>query len=533
MYVCNTPPDHAKTHTISISYAVWRIVKNPNIRILIISKTQDLAKDILTAIKDRLDSRVPMFEELKRDFGPVEGYEANSAEWRQDRIRLNTDLLTSGEKDPTVQAKGIGQQIYGKRADLIIMDDCIDGTNVHEFEKQIRWTHKEVQSRLVDGGTLLIIGTRMASQDFYREIMQGHRYPRGVAPYTLLTQPAVLELDEDPNEWVTLWPKSNNPPDMADQFEFAPEKDEDGLYTRFDGPYMQELKDSMTPTEWAMVYMQQQVDENSTFTLDMINGCTDELRIPGVMVAGQRGHRADGMSGLFVIAGLDPAPSNYTAAVVVGVDRSTGRRYLLDVWNQHGAQPSQIRALIKAWTVRYNVMEWRIEENGLNNYISQDEEILRWCRSRGVGVFGHLTNRNKWDPQFGVATMANLFMGYENGGNMIQLPARRNHPGVQALVEQLITWYPTPSMTKMPTQDCVMALWFVELRARTITDEYDHTTHMESDMMSEFDRENQVTVDMDDWLARSHGGGDYMMLDDWFEKNKQEMDMGRWGRGGY
>ncbi|HET7641718.1 MAG TPA: hypothetical protein VFK47_23605, partial [Ktedonobacteraceae bacterium] len=34
MYVCNTPPDHAKTHTISISYVVWRIVKNPNIRVL-------------------------------------------------------------------------------------------------------------------------------------------------------------------------------------------------------------------------------------------------------------------------------------------------------------------------------------------------------------------------------------------------------------------------------------------------------------------------------------------------------------------
>src|SRR5882724_4432237 len=210
LYVCNTPPDHAKTHTLSISYITWRILKNPNLRVLIISKTQDLAKDILSAVKDRLDSRTPMFEKLKGDFSPPEGFEGNSTEWRQDRIRLSVDILTSGEKDPTVRAAGMGQQIYGKRADLIVMDDCVDLGNVHNFEQQIKWTQKEVQSRLVVGGTLLIIGTRMASQDFYSEITKPERYPaRESSPYTYLSQPAVLEMAPDPEGWVTLWPWSN------------------------------------------------------------------------------------------------------------------------------------------------------------------------------------------------------------------------------------------------------------------------------------------------------------------------------------
>src|SRR5260221_10620032 len=104
LYVCNTPPDHAKTHTPSISYITWRILKNPNLRVLIISKTQDLAKDILSAVKDRLDSPTPMFEELKRDFSPPDGFDGNSSEWRQDRILHSVDVLTSGENDPTVRA---------------------------------------------------------------------------------------------------------------------------------------------------------------------------------------------------------------------------------------------------------------------------------------------------------------------------------------------------------------------------------------------------------------------------------------------
>ncbi len=37
----------------------------------------------------------------------------------------------SNEKDPTLQALGIGGQIYGARADLIILDDCVTLSNLH------------------------------------------------------------------------------------------------------------------------------------------------------------------------------------------------------------------------------------------------------------------------------------------------------------------------------------------------------------------------------------------------------------------
>lgn len=534
LYACNTPPDHAKTQTLSINYVVWRIIKNPNIRVVIISKTQPLAKDILSAIKDRLDSRNPLFEELKRDFGPMGGFQEGSTEWRQDRFRVNPSLLTSGHKDPTCQALGIGQQIYGKRADLVIMDDCVDLGNVHEFEKHIRWIQKEVQSRLVEGGSLLLIGTRMASQDLYGEIIRPERYPaRGSSPYTYLSQPAVLEITPDPETWTTLWPWSNVPPDNLDEIGDHVKQNEQGLWPRFPGSYMAELKDSLDdPNAWSLTYQQEQVSEHNTFTLDMVNGCTNLLRVPGVLVDGQRGHRAGGMQGLFVVAGLDPAPENYTAIVVLGIDRQTTRRYVLDVWTMRTAPPRVVRETVQSMTTRYGVMEWRIEENGLNKYISQDEEMVRWLRARGVTVQGHQTGNNKWDPMYGVASMANLFYGHERGGQLIELPAPRNHVGASTLREELLSWFPTPSQTKMPKQDCVMALWFAELRARTICDQYDHVTHLDSDMLSPMDREEQMTVDMDSWLAQNNGaaGSNYMMIEDWL-KTKQEADpMSSWGK---
>lgn len=535
-YVCNTPPDHAKTHTLSISYVVWRILRNPNIRVLIVSKTQPLAKDILSAIKDRLDSRNHMFEKLKSDFGPAEGFQENSSEWRQDRIRLNSDVLTSGEKDPTVQAVGMGQQIYGKRADLIILDDCVDLGNVHEFDKQIRWIQKEVQSRLVLGGSMLIIGTRMASQDLYSEITKAERYPtRNSSPYTYLTQPAVLEIAADPEDWVTLWPWTNREPENLDELVasgISIEQNTDGLWPRFPGPMMAELKDSLDdPNAWSLTYQQEQVSENNTFTLDMVQGCTNLLRPPGPMVAGQRGHRDGGMQGMFVIGGLDPAPENYTAIVILGVDRQTTRRYVLDVWTMRQAPPRTVRETVQSMTQRYGVMEWRIEENGLNKYISQDEDMIRWLRGRGVAVQGHQTNRNKWDPMYGVASMANLFYGHERGGALMELPSPRNHVGASTLREELLSWFPTPSMAKMPKQDTVMALWFAELRARTICDQWDHVTHLDSDMMSPMDREEQVTVDMDSWLARQNGGGsDYMMIEDWMKQSGSADPSTTWGK---
>jgi hypothetical protein len=195
----NMPPEHAKSMTVSIDYITYRICVDPNVRIKVVSKTQTMAKEFLYAVKQRLTS--PFYVDLQRRFAPADGFKATSDKWTQDAIYVERE---SGEKDPTLQALGIGGQIYGARADLIILDDCVTLSNSGEYEKQIRWIQQEVLTRIGPTGKLLIVGTRVDPIDMYRELRTNDRYPEGKSPWTYLAMPAVLEFDENPENWVTL-----------------------------------------------------------------------------------------------------------------------------------------------------------------------------------------------------------------------------------------------------------------------------------------------------------------------------------------
>ena len=155
----NVPPEHAKSTVITVNYSTYRIALNPNVRIIVVSKTLVKAREFVYAIKQRLSH--PRWLKLQTTFGPEGGWKEDSDTWRVDTVYLGNDARDSSEKDPTIQALGMGGQIYGARADLIILDDCITTANAHEHEKQINWLQKEVITRLGKNGKLLVVGTRI------------------------------------------------------------------------------------------------------------------------------------------------------------------------------------------------------------------------------------------------------------------------------------------------------------------------------------------------------------------------------------
>lgn len=497
----NTPPEHAKSTTLTVNYVTYKICMDPNIRIIIVSKTQEMAKRFLRAVKDRLNGMNPAYEKLQMDFAPEGGFSANSAAWTADCIYLSSDLRDSGEPSPTVQALGIKGQIYGSRADLILMDDCVDSNNAHEFEKHINWIQNEVTSRLAyPGGRLLLIGTRLAPVDLYSEIQKPEYYGDEESPWTYLTQPAVLEFAEDPKDWVTLWPRTNRPP-VSMTARASVTQDEDGLYPMWPGEALHRKRAKMSPRNWAMVYMQEHVSDLAVFPAEKVNGCIDAARHPGLMGKGQPGARKFGMDGLYIIGGFDPAMTGNSAAVVIGVDRDTNERWLLDAWTQGHLVPDDIRNKIKELTVKYKINEWRIEKNAMNLMVTQDREIKQFLAQRGCVLKEHFTGTNKWDVNFGIASMSSLFDGHERDENIIKLP-RKSTEGMRMLVEQLCTWFPD---TKGKT-DLVMALWFAEIRARELADEFITTHHIPNPYLTERDRERQVVVDLD-YLANKQMNG--------------------------
>lgn len=495
MILVNTPPDHAKSTTLTISYVVWRIVQDPNVRILVVSKNQDMAKKFLVSIKDRL-SESESFIDLQVDFGPPGGFAEGATVWSADKIYVNG--RDSGEKDPTVQALGMRGHIYGSRADLVIMDDCVVGSNAHEYEKQIDWIQKEVGSRVASAaGRILLVGTRIESVDLYSEILKPVYYSEGKSPWTYLTQPAVEDFgDGGPEGWTTLWPVTNRPPVSIQGRKVAEAAGwpREGMWPAKDGAALAKERRRISPKAWSLVYMQEQVADDAIFRLDAVQGCIDRARYPGRLMPGQSDHRKWGMEGLTVIAGLDPAAAGYTAIQVWGLDRQTGHRWVLEVVNRKGMPPHDLRAEMFRVTERYGVSEWRIEKNAYQASIVQDRLIREFMNARGVLISGHHTNSNKWDPDYGVASMATLFEGWQEGRNLIRLPSQTQSEPVRNFVEQLVSWFPeTKGLT-----DTVMAAWFVEIRCRELMSGAAGGWHAEaSEFLSPRDREGQLVVDLE------------------------------------
>jgi hypothetical protein len=455
----NVPPEHAKSTVITVNYCVYRIAMDPNIKITIVSKTQERAKEYLYSIKQRLSHE--RWAKMQAVYGSAGGWKEDADTWKADRIYLSRD---STEKDPTVQALGVGGQITGARSNLIILDDVVTTSNAHEWEKQLLWLQRDVVTRLGDNGKLLIVGTRIASNDLYREIRNPEHWTGGKTPFTYLSMPAVLEYNDDPNKWVTLWPKSHIPWEGSED-DVLP--DEHGLYPKWNGPALFRRRSEVSPSAWALVYQQQDVQEDSIFPPACVQGSVNRMRKRGKLKPGTPGHPAE-QGQWYTIMGLDPAMTGNTAAVIMTVDRQTRKRYILDVENMQEPTPQKIRALIEAWCTKYHPQELRIEINAHQKAYALDEDLRSYLASAGVKFSSQFTGRNKWDTSFGVAAMSSLFGSMRgttfNNDNLMELPSQDGSEGVKALIQQLITW---KADTKGKT-DCVMALWFCELRAREV-----------------------------------------------------------------
>jgi hypothetical protein len=347
---------------------------------------------------------------------------------------------------------------------------------------------------------MLVVGTRLSSKDLYSELHDPSRYPDDESPWSYLAMPAVLEFNDRVEDWVTLWPRSNQP--EAGAKGEALEPDEDGWFPKWDGVRLSKKRKRVSPRAWAMVYMQQQVADDAVFHPDAVRAAINGNRMAGIMPKGMVNCRERGMEGLVVMAGLDPATSGCTAAVCIGLDLTNNKRYVLDVYNKAGTSPEGIRDVIKQWTDKYGIIEWRIEKNGFQGFLVHDREVNEFCSNRGTIIRPHFTGANKHDSDFGVAAMTTLFSGYEDGNQMIELPSTQGQESMKQFIEQLVTW--APSAPKGQKTDIVMALWFAELacRDRVLLASNFAKHNTKNPFLTPWDKKGQITIDLVDLEAR-------------------------------
>lgn len=480
--IINVPPGHAKTTSISINWVVYQIHKNPNIKIVVVCKDQGLAMDILSAVKFRLTDEV--FMDMHQKFAPEGGWRDPDNSWSATKIRVQGK--DDGSHSPTFQALGIGGRIYGSRSDIILLDDSITLANVNDYVRQQRWLTQEVESRLDGGGLLALLGTRVAPTDLYSEVREMEDW-EGRKVFTYFSMPALIDEGEGKMEdWKTLWPE------------------------RFPARRLSQIRRA-DQSQWALVYQQQDVSENATFPHRAVEASINSQRFPGLMHAGVEGHRPEGMNGLYVIAGLDPAAAGNTAMVVAGLDRLTGKLFVLDGINRTNLHAEKLIQEVQRLTEQYSINEWVIEANAVQRFISQIPQIQDWLRGRGCKITPHQTNKNKRDPDFGVQAMAQLFLSCgepaENAPAgaiwtktpskaLIELPTPRQNAWVAELINQLVIWQPS-EMTRGQKTDLVMALWFANIASqRLVGKKRRRQTHLNTPFLSPGAKKRQGVISL-------------------------------------
>lgn len=129
-------------------FAAWLLYQNPDLRLLVLSGEFALARKMARNTK-RIIERHPLTRGLKP---------SRAEQWASDQftVRRNAEW-----RDPSMLAKGIGANITGARADVIICDDVEVPNTCDTLNKRLalRQFLREASYVLVPGGTQLYIGT--------------------------------------------------------------------------------------------------------------------------------------------------------------------------------------------------------------------------------------------------------------------------------------------------------------------------------------------------------------------------------------
>jgi predicted phage terminase large subunit-like protein len=170
------PRGHGKT-TIIGAYIMWRIVRDPDIRILIVTINQDKADEMMTFIQHHLEGN----EKIIEVFGEQRGY---SREWSRSTLRvMRAGKSGFAHKEPTLTVLGITSSMVGGHYDLIVLDDITDQKNSRtEYRRQelVRWYNLTLMPMLEPEGKILSIGTRWHENDIhhYLETSSGFTHKR-------------------------------------------------------------------------------------------------------------------------------------------------------------------------------------------------------------------------------------------------------------------------------------------------------------------------------------------------------------------
>ena len=191
-----------KSTACTVSKSIHLLLKNPNLRILIASKTAGQAEAFLKEIKAHFESN----DRLAEIFG--EYYDPRKVnKWDNSEIEVLPRTIIA--KEGSISTIGAGAQVVGKHYDIIFSDDLVDEENSrtkYMRDKTRTWYYQSLDPTLEPPDPLVPhrgehhrLGTRYHYDDLY-----GHLMENEMAGHTQII-PALNEKGQSP------WPKKYPP----------------------------------------------------------------------------------------------------------------------------------------------------------------------------------------------------------------------------------------------------------------------------------------------------------------------------------
>lgn len=469
--------DHGKSTHVSVAYPLWRIAKNHNLRILLISSTSTIAESFMTEIIGHIEKNqtyqfwskeidpykkgvIPQFRTTRR----------TSEKWSGSSIIIDREDLNL--KDPTINAVGLFGPILSKRADEIIIDDLVNQVNSMTESQRLKvvdWFYTTILPVLVPGGRIIYAGNTWHMDDLVARLLKDPQFDYRKR------RPAILHESNHPELWQE-W--SNIILDESLDSLIRKRKAEE-FYLQ-NKQLMDEGVEVLWPDRhsYKELYLKRMSNSYAferMYQCDPANRPNQKIKDEWIEKALEKGKNLrlsrevlQGITISISCSGLDLAISEEQSSddtVLLTLDRiQYGKDNIKDgdflVRNiQRGKfSPNETRTILKDHLDKDGIIGCRVETVGYQDAIRRDMQDLGYTEK----ITGYHTGGEKNDPDIGVNSLAILL----ELGKLI-LPSDYTDPNTARFVSQL-----TNEMRAFPdghTGDALMALWFAysEIRDRT------------------------------------------------------------------
>jgi predicted phage terminase large subunit-like protein len=179
-----------KTTIRTIGHAIHLLLKDPDHRILLASKSSTNAQVFLDEVKSQLES-----ERMQYYFGPQVG-----TKW--DEARITVAGRRSTAKEPSITTVGLESAVESRHYDTLLVDDLVgesEARTAYMRRKTHTFFYKTLLPCLEPGGNLSVTGVPQHPADLY-----GHQQGADMAGERTIVIPAMMGSDTD--GWVATWP---------------------------------------------------------------------------------------------------------------------------------------------------------------------------------------------------------------------------------------------------------------------------------------------------------------------------------------